>query len=298
MHALIEQFIDAMRYDRGASAHTCRAYRTDLEDLAAFLIKAGRPAWPETTREHLFAYLDHLLERGFAASSRARRIASFRGFFGWLLTENRIAANPAARIPVIRRERRLPAVIAENAIGALLGEIGGCSYEDLRDRAILELLYATGIRVSELTGLNVPDVNFDRALIRVMGKGSKERLVPFGAAAEASLRRWIEHRCALAERAAPRQPAPLFINRRGQRITRSTVAVIVRERVSRRLPPGRHASPHTLRHTFATHLLAHEAPIRDIQELLGHASLATTQLYTHLDPTRLGGVHRQFHPRA
>lgn len=293
MNTRIEAFIDSMTYDRGASPLTCRAYRTDLADFAEFLAQNHVEAWSGVTRDHLLAYLDHLLARGFATTSRARRTAAFRSFFAWLLTENHIAANPARRIPVAKRERRLPAVLVESTLGALLSQIGGCGYEDLRDRAALELLYATGLRVSELTGLNVPDLNFERALIRVMGKGGKERLVPFGTTAENALRRWLDHRRTLTE-----DRSALFINRRGQRLTRSTIAAIVKKRVTSHLPPGRHATPHTLRHTFATHLLAHEAPIRDIQELLGHASLSTTQLYTHVDETRLGGIHKQFHPRA
>lgn len=306
MQESIFNFTDAMAYDRGFSRHSCRAYQRDLTDLSVFLKKKDCFVWKRVTTEMLRDYLDDLVQRGYATASRARRIASFRSFFSWLFAEGLIEGNPAERIAVIKREKRLPSVISETTVSGLLNRVGGNTYEDIRDRAVLELLYATGVRVSELTGLDLTDINFDRAVIRVSGKGGKERLIPFGSTAEGCLRRWLEQRHVIAETSMKGRNAatlnlpssPLFINRRGLRLSRNTVSIIVRERIACHLPPGQHASPHTLRHSFATHLLAHEAPIRDIQELLGHASVATTQLYTHVDESRLSTVHQQFHPRA
>jgi integrase/recombinase XerC len=289
----IPRFLRHLQRERNASPATIRAYGEDLAQLAAYLER-------ELGHEPRPAEVDHLLIRGFLAElhrrglrkvSSARKLAALRTFFRWLSREGVIQTNPARLLLAPRRERRIPSVLDEAQVERLL-DVPGDTLAAVRGRAILELLYASGIRCAELVALDLGDVDLDGRLARVLGKGSKERIVLFGARAQRALRAWLATRDGLR----PRGPA-LFLNARGSRLSDRSVRKLVAHRVEA-VALARRCSPHTLRHSFATHLLARGADLRAIQELLGHASLSTTQRYTHVDTRHLLDVYRKSHPRA
>jgi integrase/recombinase XerC len=236
-------------------------------------------------------FLAELHRRGLKKASSARKLAALRTFFRYLCREGRLAANPAQLLLTPRRERRIPSVL-EPAQVELLLDVPGEAMAAVRARAILELLYATGIRCAELVGLDLAAIDLDSRTLRVLGKGSKERVVLFGAPAGEALRAWLVER----DRLGPRTEA-VFLNARGRRLSDRSVRALVALRV-RQVALERRCSPHTLRHSFATHLLTRGADLRSIQELLGHASLSTTQRYTHVDARHLLEVYRKTHPRA
>lgn len=279
--------------ERNASPHTIRAYGEDLAQFATHLRQ-------QLGREARTGDLDHLSIRGFLAelhrhglkkSSSARKLAGIRSFLRYLCREGRLTQNPARLIFTPRREKRIPAVLDEREVEALL-ELPGEGLAPDRGRAILELLYATGMRCAELVALDVGELDLESRLVRVLGKGRKERIVLFGSRAEAALRRWLATRATLRARTEA-----LFLNARGGRLTDRSVRALVTRRVQE-TALARRCSPHTLRHSFATHLLTRGADLRAIQELLGHASLSTTQRYTHVDTRHLLEVYRKAHPRA
>jgi integrase/recombinase XerC len=239
----------------------------------------------------LRAFLARLHREGLKKSSAARKLASLRTFFRYLCREGILAANPARALVSPRLERRIPAHLDEADVARLVA-VEGDRDADVRARAILELLYATGIRCAELVGLDLPEVDLEARFVRVLGKGQKERLVPFGAPAEKALRAYLPVRAACR----PRTDA-LFVNARGGRLTDRSVRYIVQRRVLQAAVSQR-ISPHGLRHSFATHLLERGADLRSIQELLGHARLSTTQKYTHLDARHILEIYSKTHPRA
>jgi integrase/recombinase XerC len=279
--------------ERNASPHTVRAYVDDLDQFMNHLRdELGREPRPRDV-DHLLirAFLARLHRQGLKKSSAARKLASLRTFFRYLCREGVLAANPARALLSPRQERRIPAHLDEGDVVRLL-EVDGDGDADVRARAILELLYATGIRCAELVGLDLPEVDLEARFVRVLGKGRKERVVPFGTSAQAALRRYLPVR----SKARPRSDA-LLVNARGGRLTDRSVRSIVQRRV-RQVAVAQHISPHGLRHSFATHLLARGADLRSIQELLGHARLSTTQKYTHLDTRHILEIYRKTHPRA
>ena len=239
----------------------------------------------------LRAFLARLHREGLKKSSAARKLASLRTFFRYLCREGILAANPARALVSPRLERRIPAHLDEADVARLVA-VEGDRDADVRARAILELLYATGIRCAELVGLDLPEVDLEARFVRVLGKGQKERLVPFGAPAEKALRAYLPVRATCR----PRTDA-LFVNARGGRLTDRSVRYIVQRRVLQAAVSQR-ISPHGLRHSFATHLLERGADLRSIQELLGHARLSTTQKYTHLDARHILEIYSKTHPRA
>jgi integrase/recombinase XerC len=224
-----------------------------------------------------------------------RHLSALRTFFAFLKREGRVEGNPAKAVGTPRRERTLPRTLSVSEAAAVVETKGREGVLGLRDRALLELLYATGLRVSELVGLRLEDVDLSARQVRTVGKGRKERVVPFGQPAGAAVRAWLKARATLAP--APRDAEIVFLNARAGRLTDRSVRRVLDRAVQEAAVP-RHASPHALRHSFATHLLAAGADLRSIQELLGHASLSTTQRYTHLDAERLIEVYRKSHPRA
>jgi integrase/recombinase XerC len=290
----LQRFARYLETERRASAHTVRAYLADLSQYAAHLAALGEAIVPSSPA----------LVRAFVARAAAdagpaslgRKLSTLRSFYGFLVREGLAPANPARAVPSPRRPKRLPAALPEAEAAALVEAPPGDGPAALRDRAMLELLYGSGLRVSELVGLDVDDVDLAAGLVRVLGKRRKERIVPFGKAAAAALGRWLaEGRPALARAVA--SGAPLFLNPRGGRLGVRSVARRL-ERAARAAGLARHVHPHVLRHSFATHLLGNGADLRGIQELLGHASLSTTQRYTHLDWKRLADVYDRAHPRA
>jgi integrase/recombinase XerC len=297
----ILRFAAHLEAERRASPHTRRAYLADLAGYAAFLAERGEAVVPSSP-----VLVRAWVARAAASSGAAslgRKLSTLRTFYRFLVREGLAPGNPARAVASPRRPKRLPQALPEEEAAALVEAppaAGGPLA--LRDRAFLELLYGSGLRVSELTGLDVEDADLAQGLVRVLGKRRKERVVPFGGAAAAALRRWLEEgRPALAAPAAPagarRGGGALFLNHRGGRLTaRSVARRISRWVLAAGLP--RHVHPHVLRHSFATHLLGNGADLRGIQELLGHASLSTTQRYTHLDWKRLAEVYDRAHPRA
>jgi integrase/recombinase XerC len=241
------------------------------------------------------SYLAHLRAEGISKTSIGRHVSALRTFFSFLKREGRLAQNPAKSVGTPRREKTLPRTLSVGEAGAVVEARGREGALGARDRALLELLYATGLRVSELVALRLGDVDLSARQVRTVGKGRKERVVPFGQPAAAALRAWLKERAAFLPVA--RDAEILFLNARAGRLTdRSVRRVLDRALAAAAVP--RHASPHALRHSFATHLLAAGADLRSIQELLGHASLSTTQRYTHLDAERLIEVYRKSHPKA
>lgn len=293
----IGDFLDYMAYERNASLRTISAYRDDLESFVAFLcndyLTLGRDLLDLTKVDHLAirAYLAHCGRRKISRASMARYLSALRSFFKYLMREGIVEVNPARSVATPKKEKYLPSVLQPSEVALLLEQPDLSTPLGLRDRAFLELLYGSGLRISELAGVDVDDLELRGRLVKVRGKGSKERIVPFGSKAEEALRAW------LAVREAQDEEAAVFVNYRGNRIKiRSLARLFERYVKSASLRSG--VSPHTLRHSFATHLLNAGADLRGIQELLGHASLSTTQKYTHLNDWQLIEVYKKAHPRA
>ena len=303
MDKLIERYISYLQYERNASPHTIRNYRSDLRQFRDFLAQGQANAPMDVTR------VDPLRIRGFLASlfdserkksSIARKLAAVRAFFKFLAGERLLAQNPAAAVSTPKLSKTLPRIMSEEETNSLLDRVGQAAQSGdaavLRDRAILELLYASGLRVSELVGLDLRSVNFADGMLLVRGKGRKERIVPFGSKAKAALEDYLpaRQRILLERRASS---AALFLNARGARLTARSVHRLVKNYV-RAFGPDIKVSPHSLRHAFASHLLTEGADLRAIQEMLGHASLSTTQKYTQVSIKQLMDVYDRAHPKA
>jgi len=295
MPGLSEQIVIFCRYldtERNVSPHTLAAYRRDLEQLAAFVARETGGAAGVTDVDHLLLrrYLA-LLGKRAKKSSIGRKLAAIRSFFRFLVRHGVVAKNPAELIATPKKENRLPFHLDIDQVTTLVEAPQADDKHALRDRAILEMLYSCGLRVSELTGLAIGDLDLSGGMVRVLGKGGKERILPVGSRALEAIRTYLEGRGELAG------SGPLFLNTRGQRINRRSVARIVDVHVLR-IAAFKRISPHILRHTFATHMLEGGADLRAIQELLGHASLSTTQKYTHVGIDRLMEVYDKAHPKA
>lgn len=293
-----EAFADHLQRVRRLSPATVRAYRSDLRDLGA---SAGPIQIEDVDLEALRDWLWHATQRGDARSTLARRAAAARSFFSWAQEEALIAHDPSLRLIAPKKGRTLPTVASRDAMSELLDahRVAADSGEPLalRDHAILELLYGSGIRVSELCGLDIDDLDLDRGTARVLGKGSKERVVPYGAPARDALGAYLSRsRPALIARASTSTPA-VILGTRGARIGPRAVYTLV-ARVLAPIVGADTVGPHALRHTTATHLLDGGADLRAVQEILGHASLGTTQIYTHVSAERLTATYRLAHPRA
>lgn len=294
-----EAFERYLRTERGRSEHTIRAYRGDIDALLIHAVAEGNTTLTDLDLGSLRRWLGEQSAAGTARSTLARRTATARSFTAWALREEIIAVDPALRLKAPQREKTLPAVLQQQQISRLLESMAmdAQSHEPvaLRDLAMVELLYATGIRVGELAGLDVDDVDRERRTVTVLGKGNKERTVPFGVPADTALGQWIQVGRKGLLRA--HSGAALFLGLRGGRIDQRTVRTVV-DRLFAALGDTSATGPHTLRHSAATHLLDGGADLRAVQEILGHSSLATTQLYTHVSVERLRESYRTAHPRA
>ncbi len=299
MHTAIDRFLKYLRVERNASELTLKSYREDLSALSDYLGEAagGNPPEPGAISVlDLRGYVAALSEAGYASSTVARRLASLRSFFKFGLREGWAASNPAKPLRNPRKARHLPHFLSAEEIGRLLGAPPAAGQAGLRDRAILETMYSAGLRVSELVGLNDGDLDFDSGVLRVRGKGRRERLAPIGSYAAGAVRRWLAvRRLHVHEPEGPN--APLFVNKFGRRLTTRSVARMLEKHLKQAGLDTR-TTPHSLRHSFATHLLDRGADIRSVQELLGHKSLITTQIYTHISTAALRKVYEQAHPRA
>ena len=281
---------------RGVSPHTVRAQKGDLEKLVAHALSESWAGWDVTPRT-LRRFALELGARGLDPASQARILSTARGFFRWLWDTGRIPINPATGLRNPKQAIKLPAFLTEGESASLLDLPATVDFPSARLSCILELLYASGLRVSELVGLDLQDVIFEQRTLRVMGKGSKERLVPFHPEAAEALERYLRFRSShLALKLLP-PTAAIFLNLRGGRLTTTSVRNLLQKAVEGAALRAR-ISPHALRHSFASHLLAHGMDLRAIQELLGHASLSTTQRYTHLDLEQLSKTYNSAHPRA
>ncbi|HKR65440.1 MAG TPA: tyrosine recombinase XerC [Thermoanaerobaculia bacterium] len=296
----IGQFLDYLTFERNVSSNTVLAYRDDLESFTEFLCNdyftMGRDQLELARVDHLAvrSYLAFLSRRKLSRASIARQLSALRTFFKYLVREGVVEANPARTVSTPKKEKHLPAVMQASDVALLLEQPDASTPLGARDAAFLELLYASGLRIGELVGIDIDDLELRARLVKVRGKGAKERIVPFGSKAEAALRAWLAVRGELAHDAE--EPA-VFVNYRGQRITTRSVRRLFDAYLKQAaLRAG--ISPHTLRHSFATHLLNAGADLRGIQELLGHASLSTTQKYTHLNDWQLIAVYKKAHPRA
>ena len=292
--ATVSKFLDAVWMERGLSANTLAAYRADLTALARWLAERGTPII-KTTRADLLGFIAWRVEAGARPRSTARQLSSFRRFFRYLLRENQIKEDPTAQIAMPKIGRSLPKSLTEEEVESLLNAPVIADPLGHRDRTMLEVLYATGLRVSELVNLKYNQINTNQGVIRIMGKGNRERLIPLGEEAV----RWLTDfvRAPRSEILLDRTTDYLFPTRRGDRMTRQAFWHIIK-RYARKAAIDKELSPHTLRHAFATHLLNHGADLRVVQMLLGHSDLSTTQIYTHVARERMKELHGTHHPRG
>ncbi len=295
MQALIDQFLDFVSLERGLSPNTRAAYGNDLGAFAEWLRRAGVASVNAVTRRDILDFLIESRERGLRTTTVSRRLVSIKVFLRYLQGEGLLGTDVAGAMESPRLWKVLPDVLSMKEVDRLLNAPDTARPLGVRDRAILETFYGTGLRVSELAALSIDQVHFDSGYLRCVGKGRKERLVPFGESVRTWLRRYLDEvRPALARGADSRT---LFITARRRPLDRRTIWLLIR-RHALKAGIGKNVHPHTLRHSFASHLLANNAPLRVIQEMLGHADIATTQVYTHVDARRLKSVHERFHPRA
>ncbi len=296
MRTAVARFLKYLAVERNASPHTVKSYGEDLEALAAYLSEArdgSPPSSGEITVFDLRGYVSALHDSGYAKSSIARHIATLRSFFRFGQREGWAETNPAKPLRTPRQGRSLPHFLTAEELGRLFDAPPPNEPMGLRDRAILETMYSAGLRVSEVVGLDDADLDFQAYLLRVRGKGRRERLAPVGSYAINALKRWLRVR-----KLAPREKGPpVFVNRFGRRLTTRSVARML-EKYLKITGLDSRTSPHSLRHSFATHLLDRGADIRSVQELLGHKSLVTTQIYTHVSNAALREVYQRAHPRA
>jgi len=290
-----DRFLHHLAVERGLSRNTLEAYGRDVQGYATFLRENGLSHFGESSTDQTLTYFKNLRAKGISARSLARVISTLKGFYKFLLQERAIEENSWRRMRTPRVVPRLPAVLTPQEVENLLGQPDPDRPRGMRDRAMLELLYATGLRVSELVGLSLNDVNWEVGYVRTKGKGSKERIVPMGRAASQALKSYLEGpRRLLALQASSEN---LFLGRSRRRITRQGFWKILKKYA---LAAGiqKRISPHTLRHSFATHLLERGADLRSVQSMLGHVDIATTQIYTHVSRAHLKRLHQKYHPRG
>jgi len=316
MQTLVEDFLQYLRHERGQSDNTAKTYAALLGKFTDWAAKQNLTDWPSVELKHLMAFLSHErmrnapigrpATRAGAAPKSARRmsgesvyleIAALRAFYKFAENEKMLPANIAENLSLPRRWKRLPKALSNDEIKKLLAPENPETPESLCDQAILELAYASGLRLSELKNLRLEQLHLEAGFINVIGKGNKERVVPVGKTAVKALNRFIESDGGRRKFIKPHSPANVFLNKRGKAFAAVTLWKRIKKRVERN-GMERNITPHMLRHSFATHLLEHGADLRVIQELLGHASIGTTEIYTHVTGNRLREIHRKFHPRA
>jgi integrase/recombinase XerD len=295
LNALVDQFLSSITLERGLSENTRLSYLADLASFATSLEKRGIHSFNEVDRRQVLDYLTSEKERGLAVNSLSRRLVAIKVFFRYLQQEGLLDRNVTEVMDSPKLWKILPSVLSVREVERLLAAPLGDTRLALRDTALLELMYATGLRVSEAAGLTLEDVHFDQGYLRCLGKGSKVRLVPFGDKAREKLKTYLaQSRPQFLKNPAERH---VFLTYRGRAFSRKGIWKLV-GRYAALAGISKEVHPHTLRHSFASHLLANGAPLRVIQEMLGHADIATTQVYTHVDQGRLRAVHARFHPRA
>jgi integrase/recombinase XerD len=306
VQTLVEDFLQYLRHERGQAEHTQRTYAALLNKFTAWAAEQKIVDWNQVELKHLMSFLQHERERALetepkdsprrlSSESVYLEIAALRAFYRFAENEKLLPANVAENLSLPRRWKRLPKALTDAEIKNLLQPEEPETPQSLCDQAILELAYASGLRLSELKNLRLEQLHLDAGFINVIGKGNKERVVPVGRTAAAALNRFIE--VGRPKLVTPRSPANVFLTKRGTPFASVTLWLHIKNRV-RRAGISRNVTPHMLRHSFATHLLEHGADLRVIQELLGHANISTTEIYTHVTGNRLRDIHRKFHPRA
>ena len=293
----IDEFIGSLRYERSMAENTCAAYARDLRFFSQYLKKRGISAAGDVKREDIAGFLGEQRSEGRKSTTRARRATAIKVFFKFLRERRFVAKNPAELLEPPKKAKALPRVLSEEETFRMLDKVDGTDPRDLRDRAMLEVMYGCGLRVSELCAMKTEDIIADGELLRVIGKGSKERIVPIGRAAGRALVAYLASARDVFTK-GDLSVGYVFVTRLKKPFTRQAVFKLIRERaLAAGIAPER-ISPHVLRHCFASHMLQHGADIRAIQELLGHADIGTTQVYTHVDVARFGDIHHRFHPRG
>ncbi|QQE76917.1 site-specific tyrosine recombinase XerD [Alicyclobacillus sp. SO9] len=291
----ISGFIDYLSVERGLSKNTLESYQRDLTSFAVYLKKLSSTGLLEANRTHLLGYMSYLQSCGRANSTMSRNLASLRSFYHYLLRSEVIEADPTVHVETPKIEKRLPKVLTVDEVERLLSAPNTASASGIRDKAMLELLYATGIRVTELISIQISDVNLSAGFLKCMGKGSKERIIPIGDVAQGALRGYLNgSRDKLLRK---HQTEALFLNHLGEQMSRQGFWKLLKK-YSQAAGITKDITPHTLRHSFATHLLERGADLRSVQEMLGHADISTTQIYTHVTRGRLKEVYATAHPRA
>lgn len=296
MNGHVQDFLQYIIVERALSKNTIDSYKRDLTQYVRYLEKVESiETIHKVDRNHIMGYLLFLKENGKASTTLARNIASIRSFHQFLLREKVSNQDPSVHIETPKTERKLPKVLSTQEVEALLDTPASNDPFSQRDKAMLELLYATGIRVSELVQLNIGDVHLDMGFIRCIGKGNKERIIPLGKMAQAAIERYLHNGRSIMLKG--KKTEALFLNHHGNRLSRQGFWKILKL-LARKAHIEKELTPHTLRHSFATHLLENGADLRAVQEMLGHADISTTQIYTHVTKTRLKDVYSAFHPRA
>jgi integrase/recombinase XerD len=294
MREFIDTFLNYLSVERGLSRNTIVCYREDLNFYLDFLIRRHIDALSKTSKNEIVNFMLYQKDRGLSANSIARRLAAIKVFYRFLVRERILKTDPTSLIDSPKLWKKIPQTLTYNEVNALLNQPNIRDMQGIRDKAILETLYATGMRVSEAVNLKLDNVNLDIGFLRCIGKGNKERVIPMGAKAIASLNRYLEiSRPKLLNK---KESDILFLNRFGKKLSRQSFWKIIKKyaRQARITKPIR---PHILRHSFATHLLERGADLRSVQEMLGHSNISTTQIYTHINRERLKTIHKMFHPR-
>lgn len=296
MQEFIDEYLAILKLERNLSENSIRSYKSDLQKFFTFLEKSSLQDWNEVTHKLVSLFLQELKREGLTSSSAARYLSTIRGFFDYLSVNNYIEKDPTERVSSAKVSRKLPTVLSYNEIEMILDQTNTKDKLGLRDRTILELLYSSGLRVSELIDLKITDLFLDDEVIRVTGKGSKQRIVPVGSSAISWLNEYMVKARPLLEKKA-KSKNHVFLNSRGSKLSRMGVWKIV-EKYTKDAGITKEVHPHTFRHSFATHLLEGGANLRSVQEMLGHSDISTTQIYTHIDREYIKQMHKDFHPRG
>ena len=295
MKAQIEEFINYLSVERGLAKNTLIAYRRDLEQYWDYLNLQGVSSLPQVKREFVTEYIYNRKQNGLSATSICRNLAAIKMFHRFLVRERLAVEDPTNLVDTPKIWKRIPEVLSQQEIESILKASEGKSWQRVRDNAILELFYASGMRVSELSALQLDHINFEVGYLRCVGKGSKERIIPIGKRARQAVLKYCEQVRGKNDKA--KSTSVLFLSRLGKKLSRQSIWKLIKF-YAKKANIKRDIKPHTLRHSFATHLLEHGADLRSVQEMLGHSDISTTQIYTHVDKERLRTIHKQFHPRG
>lgn len=294
MRELIDNFLNYLSVERGLSGNTLISYRRDLNCYMDFLAKSKIDALSKTTKDGIVDFMFYQKDKGLAANSISRRLSAIRMFYKFLVRERILKTDPTGQLDSPKLWKKIPEVLTVNEVEALIRQPDSRTAQGIRDKAVLETLYATGMRVSELVNLKVDNVNFDVGFVRCIGKGNKERIIPLGSKAVGCIKKYLA--AGRKKFLGRKESEYLFISRLGKKISRQSFWKLVRK-YTRQARIKKTIKPHTLRHSFATHLLERGADLRSVQEMLGHSDISTTQIYTHVNKERLKAIHKMFHPR-